>query len=49
MLVTHAVDAPSAAKTIFSAENGSIWLTYEPKDATEKNPPKPIRITEVYP
>lgn len=49
MLVTLAVDDPSAAKIIFSAENGSIWLTNEPKDATEDNPPKPVRITEVYP
>lgn len=49
MLVTLAVNDPAAAKIIFSAENGAIWLTNEPKDATEDNPPKPVRVTEVYP
>lgn len=49
MLVTLAVNDPMAAKIIYSAEFGRIWLTNEPRDATEDTPPKPVRITEVYP
>jgi pilus assembly protein CpaB len=33
LLVTLALDAPSAEKVVFAAEHGSIWLAAEPKDA----------------
>ncbi|WP_372698878.1 Flp pilus assembly protein CpaB [Arthrobacter sp. JSM 101049] len=49
MLVTVAVNDQAASKIVFTAEFGHIWLTNEPKDAKEDNPPKPVRITEVYP
>lgn len=49
MLVTAAVNDRDASKIVFASEFGRIWLTNEPKDATEDNPPKPVRITEVYP
>ncbi|MBM6622427.1 hypothetical protein JTF08_12475 [Micrococcaceae bacterium RIT802] len=49
MLVTAAVKDHDAAKIVFASEFGRIWLTNEPKNATEDNPPKPVRITEVYP
>lgn len=35
MWITLAVDAPSAEKVIFGAEHGTIWLSWEPKDANE--------------
>jgi pilus assembly protein CpaB len=35
ILVTLAVDAPSAERVVWFAEHGTIWLTNEPKDANE--------------
>ncbi len=35
LLVTFAVDAPSAERLIFGAEFGLVWLSAEPDDATE--------------
>lgn len=48
MLVTAAVNDVDAAKIIYSAEFGRIWLTKEPQTATESEP-TPIIKTEVYP
>jgi pilus assembly protein CpaB len=48
MLVTVAVNDVDAAKIIYSAEFGRIWLTKEPATATE-SAPTPIIRTEVYP
>ena len=33
-LVTLAVTAPAAEQVVFTAQNGSIWLTAEPADAS---------------
>lgn len=33
LLVTLAVDGPSAERVVFVAEHGRIWLTFEPKGA----------------
>ncbi len=33
LIVTLALDAPSAEKLVFAAEHGSVWLGAEPKDA----------------
>lgn len=49
MLVTAAVNDRDASKIVFGSEFGRIWLTNEPQDATENNPPKTVRKTEVYP
>jgi pilus assembly protein CpaB len=35
LLVTLAVDGPSAERVVFAAEHGTIWLAVEPKDAPE--------------
>jgi len=35
LLVTLAVDAPSAERVVFAAEHGSLWLSVEPGDAPE--------------
>ncbi len=35
LLVTLAVDAPSVERLIFSAEQGRLWLAWEPKEAAE--------------
>lgn len=48
MLVTVAVEDINAAKIIFSAEFGRIWLTKEPETANEE-PPTVIRKSDVYP
>jgi pilus assembly protein CpaB len=34
-LVTFALDAPAVEQVVFTAENGKIWLSAEPKDAPE--------------
>ncbi|MBV1780035.1 Flp pilus assembly protein CpaB [Paeniglutamicibacter sp. ABSL32-1] len=49
MLVSLAVTDREAAKIVYSAEYGRIWLTNEPKDAKENNPPQLMRQSEVYP
>lgn len=49
MLVSLAVNDRDAAKIVYSAEYGRIWLTNEPKDAKENNPPQLMRQSEVYP
>jgi pilus assembly protein CpaB len=33
VLVTLALSAPQVEKLVFTAEHGTLWLTYEPKDA----------------
>lgn len=33
LLVTMAMDGPSAERVVFAAEHGRIWLTFEPKEA----------------
>jgi pilus assembly protein CpaB len=48
MLVTVAVRDTEAARIIYSAEFGRIWLTKEPADAKEE-PPTVIRRGDVYP
>ena len=48
LLVTVAVADTNAAKIIFAAEFGTIWLTKEPAEATE-DPPTVIRKSDVYP
>lgn len=48
MLVTVAVGDSAAAKIIYSAEHGSIWLTKEPADAKEDSPAQ-ITRGDVYP
>ncbi|CAH0193849.1 hypothetical protein SRABI83_01734 [Arthrobacter sp. Bi83] len=48
MLVTVAVADVAAAKIIYSAEFGKIWLTKEPAAAKE-DPPTEIRRGDVYP
>lgn len=48
MLVTVAVGDKDAAKIIYSAEFGRIWLTGESADAKE-SAPGTTRTTEVYP
>jgi pilus assembly protein CpaB len=35
LLVTLAIDAPSAERVVFTAEHGSVWLALEPDDAPE--------------
>lgn len=35
LLVTLAVDAPSAERVVFTAEHGTMWLALEPDDAPE--------------
>jgi pilus assembly protein CpaB len=35
LLVTLAVDAPAVEKVVFAAENGKLWLAWEPKEANE--------------
>lgn len=35
LLVTFAVDAPSAERVVFAAEHGHLWLSLEPKEASE--------------
>jgi pilus assembly protein CpaB len=35
VLVTMALDAPSVEKVVFAAEHGSLWLSWEPKEANE--------------
>jgi len=35
LLITLAVDAPSVEKVVFGAENGKLWLAWEPKEANE--------------
>jgi pilus assembly protein CpaB len=37
LLVTLAVDAPSAERVIFGSEFGLVWLSAEPADATESD------------
>lgn len=49
MLVSLAVTDRDAAKIVYSAEYGRIWLTNEPKDAKENHPPQLMRQSEVYP
>ena len=49
MLVSLAVTDRDAAKIIYAAEFGRIWLTNEPKDAKENRPPQLMRQSEVYP
>ena len=48
MLVTVAVADTAAARIIYSAEFGRIWLTKEPSDAKE-DPPTQITRGDVYP
>jgi pilus assembly protein CpaB len=48
MLVTVAIKDVNAAKIVFSAEFGRIWLTKEPDEAIEE-PPTVIRKSDVYP
>lgn len=48
MLVTAAVGDAAAARTIYSAEFGRIWLTKEPADAVE-DPRTVITKSEAYP
>lgn len=48
MLVTVAVADAAAARIIYSAEFGTIWLTKEPAGAKE-DPPIVIRKDDVYP
>jgi pilus assembly protein CpaB len=47
ILVTIAVNDVTAAKVVFGAEFGTIWLSKEPADATE-SAPRIIRNPEVY-
>jgi pilus assembly protein CpaB len=35
VLVTMALDAPSVEKVVFAAEHGTLWLSWEPKEANE--------------
>jgi pilus assembly protein CpaB len=35
LLITMAVDGPSLEKVVFGAENGRMWLAWEPKEANE--------------
>ncbi len=35
ILVTLAVDGPSLERVVFGAEHGSLWLSWEPKEANE--------------
>ncbi len=35
LLITLAVDAPAVEKVVFAAENGKLWLAWEPKEANE--------------
>ena len=35
LLVTLAVDGPSMERVVFGAEYGHLWLSWEPKDASE--------------
>ena len=35
LLITLAVDAPSAERVVFAAEHGRLWLTSEPPEADE--------------
>lgn len=35
LLVSLAMDAPSAERVAFAAEHGTVWLTLQPEDATE--------------
>lgn len=35
LMVTMALDAPSVEKVVFAAEHGRLWLSWEPKDASE--------------
>ena len=46
--MTVAVDDDDAHKVIYAAEFGRIWLSKEPKEATESDP-QPMTIDEVYP
>ncbi|UKA53167.1 hypothetical protein LFT45_15700 [Arthrobacter sp. FW305-BF8] len=48
MLVTVAVADTAAAKVIYSAEFGRIWLTKEPAEA-KADPPTQIKRGDVYP
>lgn len=36
LLVTLAMDAPSAERLVFTAEHGFVWLSQEPEDAPEE-------------
>ena len=35
ILVTLAVDAPSMERVVFGAEYGRLWLSWQPKEASE--------------
>ena len=35
LLITMAVDGPALEKVVFGAENGRMWLAWEPKEANE--------------
>ena len=35
VFVTLALDAPAVEKVVFGAEHGSLWLSWEPKEANE--------------
>jgi pilus assembly protein CpaB len=35
VLVTMALDAPSVEKVVFAAEHGTLWLSWEPREANE--------------
>jgi pilus assembly protein CpaB len=48
MMVTVAVNDVEAAKIIYANEFGRLWLTKEPKEATE-SAPTPITRAEVFP
>ncbi len=35
LLITLAIDAPAVEKVVFAAENGKLWLAWEPMEASE--------------
>jgi pilus assembly protein CpaB len=35
ILVTLALEAPDAEELVFAMEFGTVWLSYEPEDASE--------------
>ena len=47
LLVTLALDAPDVERLVFTAEFGTIWLSYEPADASEEDTQVQTRA-EVY-
>lgn len=47
IMVTLAVDAPTAARLVFGAEFGTIWLSKENSDATQGTP-EIVRKNRIY-